>query len=562
MINTEQNRNVFLCTRLRALAVFGLLAWSLSCASGGQTLNAQDSRRAQLDYEAASALFAQDPEAGVAALTEFVGIWPTSKVADDAALEIAQHALAKRDGDRARHYLLWIVNDRPRSNHLQTAQLLLAQIEMEQGNFETGYQRASGLKFEQLSPEEQNQAFALLTDFDAWREDAAAELFWRAKWHALSQDPQTRLEQEEAIRALLKGPLANYDFQLLAEHLQDFALADHLALFAAERAMSQGDLERAERSLKWLERRELSPELMGLQAALQQEVSSFLDEGVARELPAPLSTLEGQPLPDLAGVSGTLGVVLPLSGKWKRFGEESLKGILIATDMFNGSGHEGAEADDEFRPALRLVVRDSAGSAVQAAAAVRELSEIQDVVAVIGPLHHEAAEAAAEVAERLEIPLLTLTSREDVSRDRPHVFRFGMTQDSRTEALAELVKGELGLGRVAILYPGDQYGKRLKNLFWDSIEAHGGEVVGIASYAPDATDFAKEIRSLVGYTLLTYEEKALLEERKRLRYRSKRLPLEEAVALRSSLDVLTTMDGEPLPPIVDFDALFIADSHE
>ncbi|MBW2713036.1 MAG: ABC transporter substrate-binding protein, partial [Deltaproteobacteria bacterium] len=35
-----------------------------------------------------------------------------------------------------------------------------------------------------------------------------------------------------------------------------------------------------------------------------------------------------------------------------------------------------------------------------------------------------------------------------------------------------------------------------------------------------------------------------------------------AVALRSSLDVLTTMDGEPLPPIVDFDALFIADSHE
>jgi ABC-type branched-subunit amino acid transport system substrate-binding protein len=230
--------------------------------------------------------------------------------------------------------------------------------------------------------------------------------------------------------------------------------------------------------------------------------------------------------------------------------------------MFENSATQAAGEADPFTPRLRLVVRDSAGSPVQAAAAVRELSEIKDVVALIGPLHHEAAEGAAEVAERLEIPLLTLTSREDVSRDRPHVFRCGMTQDSRTEALAGLVESELGLGRVAIMYPKDQYGKRLKNLFWDAIEAHGGEVVGVASYAPDATDFADGIRSLVGYTLLTRNEKALLEERRHLRDRSKRLPLDEAIALRSSMDVLTTMEGSPLPPIVDFDAVFIADSHE
>ncbi len=44
--------------------------------------------------------------------------------------------------------------------------------------------------------------------------------------------------------------------------------------------------------------------------------------------------------------------------------------------------------------------------------------------------------------------------------------------------------------------------------------------------------------------------------------RARRLPPDEALVMREEARALTTESGEPLPPIVDFDALFIPESHE
>ena len=44
--------------------------------------------------------------------------------------------------------------------------------------------------------------------------------------------------------------------------------------------------------------------------------------------------------------------------------------------------------------------------------------------------------------------------------------------------------------------------------------------------------------------------------------RARRLPTEAARELRAKARSLTTRDGRPIPPIVDFDALFIPASHE
>jgi hypothetical protein len=94
------------------------------------------------------------------------------------------------------------------------------------------------------------------------------------------------------------------------------------------------------------------------------------------------------------------------------------------------------------------------------------------------------------------------------------------------------------------------------------VEEQGGRIVGVASYDPDATDFAEPIRRLVGFTLLTEEEKERLEEREEMERRARRLPDEEAAALREEARAMTGPEGEALPPIVDFDALFIPESHE
>jgi hypothetical protein len=67
---------------------------------------------------------------------------------------------------------------------------------------------------------------------------------------------------------------------------------------------------------------------------------------------------------------------------------------------------------------------------------------------------------------------------------------------------------------------------------------------------------------MIGYELLPPGALGQLAEREKLLKRAKRLPWAEAEELREEARALTGPDGEPLPPYVDFDALFIPDAHQ
>jgi ABC-type branched-subunit amino acid transport system substrate-binding protein len=248
-----------------------------------------------------------------------------------------------------------------------------------------------------------------------------------------------------------------------------------------------------------------------------------------------------------------IGAVLPLSGPYAAFGEESLQGVLLAAGLFDAAGS---------RSGVEVRVRDSRGDAGAAAAAVHELAAQPDLVAVVGPLLAEAAEAAAHAAEQEGVPLLTLTRREEVARVGRFALQLGSSPRIETEFLADVAVRSLGLRRFAILYPDNAYGRALRAAFWDAVEARGGEIVGVARYPVDATDFASPIRRLIGYELLSGGEQAALAERERLRKRAQRLPPEQADALRAQAAALTAPDGGPLPPFVDFEALFVPDAHQ
>jgi len=184
------------------------------------------------------------------------------------------------------------------------------------------------------------------------------------------------------------------------------------------------------------------------------------------------------------------------------------------------------------------------------------------VSAIIGPLLKGECEAAAAAAESVAVPLIAITARAEVAQGRPQVFRVRTQPSQEIEALVNYVTQEAGATRFAILYPRDAYGRGLRALFWDAVEARGGHIVGIASYEPDVTDFAEPIRRLVGFDLLDSSQKRALGDREDMLRRARRLPPDEAITLREEARALTTEDGEPLPPIVDFDALFIPESYE
>jgi branched-chain amino acid transport system substrate-binding protein len=234
----------------------------------------------------------------------------------------------------------------------------------------------------------------------------------------------------------------------------------------------------------------------------------------------------------------TLGAVLPLSGRFKLFGERSLQAIELALGPAIRRG------------ALKLSVQDSGGEPALAAQAVETLVLRDHVIAIIGPLFSSEALAAAVKAEEMSVPLLALSHREGLPELGPYVFRTALTVAAQAKALAKVAFERLGFRRFAMLYPKNRYGIDFCEAFWNEVDRRHGEMRGVEAYEPDQTTFRDPVRRLVGRSLLTArpEYKAALDALKEQEL--------SPLRLRAELNRLE----KNLPPLVDFEAVVIPDS--
>jgi ABC-type branched-subunit amino acid transport system substrate-binding protein len=187
----------------------------------------------------------------------------------------------------------------------------------------------------------------------------------------------------------------------------------------------------------------------------------------------------------------TVGVVLPLTGRFAKFGEESLNGILLAAGVLEPDPPPGTSQ-------IRLLVRDSGAGPEAAAAAVSELSSDASVAAIVGPLLAEESESAATAAEAASLPLLTLSGKEIATAPGQHVFRFGATARSETEALAEYAVKSMGMKRFGVIYPEDAYGRGLRDLFEQAVQSRGGSITRAVGYEPRSRDLAAPVHDVLG----------------------------------------------------------------
>lgn len=225
----------------------------------------------------------------------------------------------------------------------------------------------------------------------------------------------------------------------------------------------------------------------------------------------------------------TLGCILPLSGKYKVYGQRALRGIQLAvTEMARIQGR-----------ALKVVVKDSKGDPQRAAECVEALAR-ENVCAIAGPLL--APEAAGEQAQRLGIPMVALTQKTEFPARGDYLFTNFITPEMQVEALGSYVFAELGLKKVAILYPRERYGTKYMNLFWDVVDKYRGEVVGAESYDGRKTDFTVPLQKLTGEY---YPVPGFLKEAEA-----------ETVGRRSSRDSVVANEDRNE---IDFQALFIPD---
>lgn len=552
-----------------------VVLWSASCAGpGGAPRRVSEEQRTA--YEAALKALPANPAAARSALQAFVLGHPDGALADDALLRLAELDLAAGRPDDASRSLGTILTQYPDSDSEPVARLRLAQVE---------YAR-----------DRRSAARALLDPVEIRRlsaQDALAFLDLRV---SLSRTPVERMRYLARLRASLReqaeprrgraidparidaqrravdrkidelvATAAGPELQAMLDELGRRSPAGAIALELARRAVEGGgDRSEAEASLARAERLvEDDPQrerLRSLVTRLAEQVE--LAEDSLPEL-APLRDLSAYARPDIRGASGTIGVVLPLSGDFSEFGEASLRGILLAAGVFDEDELGEHALDGRSRDLdVRVVVRDSAGDPERAAAAVRELALRDDVVAIIGPIFSEEAMASAQEAERARVPLVTLSNREDVTQGRPFVLRTRTTPADEVRALVDHAVEHLAARRFGVLYPKTRYGRGMRKLFADAVAAHGGKLVTLAGYSPDETDFSDVIREMVGFRFLTTGERNAIAARDRALEAARSLPAAQAARARSEAWAQTGPDGGPLPPIVDFDVLFIPDSAE
>jgi ABC-type branched-subunit amino acid transport system substrate-binding protein len=247
----------------------------------------------------------------------------------------------------------------------------------------------------------------------------------------------------------------------------------------------------------------------------------------------------------------TIGCLLPLTGKYGRFGTSVLNAMLLGARAFDSPEVTGAS--------IRLLIRDTRGDPEVGAQLVRELAEDPRVMGIVGPLRATVAFACAEQAQELSVPMITLTQREEVARVGDYVFQNGLTVRQQVETLVEFVMEEMGFASFAVLYPKDAYGMLSRDLLQNKVLEMGGEVISVVPYEDGETDFQDEIRLLVGQEFLRE-----MERREKEREREKRLEEEFEVTLEGASGGeeagLDEEEEEPLLP--PFQVLFIPDHYK
>jgi len=267
----------------------------------------------------------------------------------------------------------------------------------------------------------------------------------------------------------------------------------------------------------------LADDFAGTKAILETILKKWPDSEHLEEVHATLARAEsGDPIAERV-----VGVLLPLSGRLAPAGKR-LEQIIRLTN---------ASLD---RP-LDLLFRDTAGDPSETRKVLDSLVLEDGAMAVVGPLVKETAFAAAERAQALRVPLIAFTQTPGITEGKDYVFRGGITHAQQIRALVDHVIGLRNIRTFAILAPDTPYGHGVAESFIAEVTTREAEVKHALFYDPAVNDYTEIARTL---GQKDYEARA--KEFK---------DMQEAAEERGA-----DVDKMVLPPLVDFEALFIPDS--
>lgn len=177
------------------------------------------------------------------------------------------------------------------------------------------------------------------------------------------------------------------------------------------------------------------------------------------------------------------GVGAPLTGRSAAFGKQVRFGALLAEKEINERG--GLLG----RP-FKVLIKDDASQANDAAIVAQSFAGDTSIAAVIGHFNSDCSSAAKSVYTRAGLVMFSPASTNvEITKNSDWVFRNIFNDRDQGYALANFVHQALAAKKVSVLYENDTYGKGLRDDFLVKAKELGIEVLNDVSYESEATDF-------------------------------------------------------------------------
>ena len=186
-----------------------------------------------------------------------------------------------------------------------------------------------------------------------------------------------------------------------------------------------------------------------------------------------------------------LGLITPLTGDVKTFGESCKNAFLMAIEDYSKTG----------KYQITPVIADDRNDATEGTNAALKLITQDKVAGIIGPLTSKIAIPVSEIADKNRVPMISSATNPKVTvydgRRKPYVFRSCFTDPFQGSVAANFALKDLKAHTAAVLYDvGNDFSKGLADFFKSTFEKSKGTILAYESYQKDDVDFSALITKI------------------------------------------------------------------
>ena len=184
-----------------------------------------------------------------------------------------------------------------------------------------------------------------------------------------------------------------------------------------------------------------------------------------------------------------IGLITPLSGDVKTFGESVRNSFLIAVEEANAKGGVAGMK-------ITYVIQDDKNDATEAANVANLLVNQQRVKAIVGSVTSKTSIPVSDIIQSAKIPTISPTATNPKvtvadGKRKDYMFRACFIDPFQGTVMAKFSRETLKGNSAAVLFDAsNDYSKGIAEVFRDAFRKQGGKVAAFESYGKDDVDFS------------------------------------------------------------------------